>query len=113
MVEGVERLETEFQRACFRESSDLVQSHVIIVDPGTVEETPGGSSKSTQHVRAEDFGVKGQRVVARIVVDIQRTQTWIVIRQIDADAVHTIVFHLDEGVAAEALASADVAAGGA
>jgi len=87
MVEGVEGFETEFQRARFRESSDLVQSHIVVVDPRAVEETPRGSPKRAQRVRTKQRGVEGERIFARVVVDTQRTQAWIVIRQIDADAV--------------------------
>jgi len=32
------------------------------------------------------------------VVDTQRTQAWIVIRQIDADAVDPVVLYLDQGI---------------
>jgi len=80
MVEGVKGLEAEFERASFLESSDLVQSDIVVVDPWTVEETPRGSSEGSQRVRAEEFGVESERIVARIVVDIQRAQTGIVVK---------------------------------
>src|SRR5580704_12800800 len=103
MVEGVEGFEAEFHRSRFRESSNLVQSHIVVIDPWPIEETPRGSTKCAQCVRTEQRGVEGQRVFARVVIDLQWTQTWIVVRQIDADAVHTVVLDLDERVVSKAL----------
>src|SRR5712664_3394226 len=103
MVEGVEGFEAEFHRARFRESSHLVQSHIVVVEPRSIEETPRGSSKCAQRVRTEQAGVEGQRIFARVVVDIQRTQTWIVVRQVNADTVDAVVLDLDYDVIPEAL----------
>ncbi len=103
MVEGVEGFEAEFHRGRFRESSHLVQSHIVVVDSRPIEETPRGSPKRAQRVRTEQRGVEGQRIFARIVIDIQWTQTWIVVRQIDADAVDPVVLDLDERIVSEAL----------
>src|ERR1700736_192090 len=103
MVEGVEGFEAEFHGGRFRESSHLVQSHIVVVDPRPIEETPRGSPKRAQCVRTEQRGVERQWIFARVVIDIQWTKTWIVIRQIDADAVDAVVLDLDERIVSEAL----------
>jgi hypothetical protein len=103
MIEGIERLETEFERCRFRESSHLMQSHIVVVDPRPIEETERGSPKRAQWVRAEQRRVEGQRICARVVIDVQWTQTRIVVGQVDADAVDAIVLDLDERIVPEAL----------
>ena len=103
VVEGVEGLEAEFQGGGFREPGEFAGGHIVIVDAGAVEEAARRVAKGAPGVGAKELTVEGQGIAARVMVDVQRAQTGIVVREIDADAVDAIVLDLHEGIVSEAL----------
>ncbi len=45
VVEGVEGFEAEFKRGRFRDSGEFVQSYIVVIDAGAVEETARSIAK--------------------------------------------------------------------
>jgi hypothetical protein len=70
-----------------------VQSDIEIVDARPVEEAALGVSLSPLSIWSEQRRVEVGEPVARVVIDLQFA--WSVIRQIDADGVHTVVLNVN------------------
>jgi hypothetical protein len=80
MVEGVERLETEFERGGLAEAGKFAQRHVVVVNSRSIEEPPGCCAERTERVGAEKGCVEGQRTRPRIVIDGEGSEVRMVVR---------------------------------
>ena len=80
-----------------------MQSHIVVVDPRAIEESPRGIPECPYRIRTEELDVKSEWVVSWIVVDIQRPERRIIVGQIDTDAVDAVVLDLNQGIIPEAL----------
>lgn len=82
VIEGIEGFEPKLQRRRLFDPSDLAQSHVIVVDSGSIEDSAVGGAEGALRVRREQLGVEGIRIIPRIVINLERAKVGVVVRQI-------------------------------
>src|SRR5476649_1701212 len=70
MIEEVESFKPNIQYQCVTKPNALLQSHIVVVDPRTMEESTFGISQLTLRLFGEETGVECGEAVTSVGVDL-------------------------------------------
>ena len=98
VVENVETFQPKLERFRFGQAHILEKSHIVVLQPRSVEKAPLGVARRTQSIFAELRGIEIRPSVARIVIQIESASQ--VVRLINAIIVDAVRFGPEQRIVA-------------